>query len=220
MTVEGDHTGDRGTVLAGSQQAVANVKAIRKNRRITAEALAARCAELGAQEVTANVIWNLETGRRDLSLDTFLALALALDVPPMTLLVPTAHPESTVEVTPLVRTDAAGMAGWITGTTPLPGSDSDTFAEAAAALPRTAKTPDPPVDIEARTAWWAAQVNTLADDVAHRVADQVRANATQFVQQLSEYADTAPESPQSRAALQRVRSRLGLDPSSSQDHQD
>jgi transcriptional regulator with XRE-family HTH domain len=64
------------------------VREIRKQRGWTAERLAAECARVGASQLTASVIANIESGRRDqqgrrrrdVTVDELLHLAAALDV--------------------------------------------------------------------------------------------------------------------------------------------
>jgi transcriptional regulator with XRE-family HTH domain len=72
------------------------VKGLRTARGWTAKQLAERCAAIGAPELTAPVIANIETGRRDkdgrrrrqVTIDEAMTLAYALDVPPVYLFVP------------------------------------------------------------------------------------------------------------------------------------
>jgi transcriptional regulator with XRE-family HTH domain len=64
------------------------VREVRKQRGWTAERLAAECARVGAPHLTASVIANIESGRRDqqgrrrrdVTVDELLHLAGALDV--------------------------------------------------------------------------------------------------------------------------------------------
>lgn len=74
------------------------VTCVRKSRGMTAQDLAERCAttEVGAPEITAQTISNIETGRRDkdgrrrraVTVDELMSLAVALQVPPADLLAP------------------------------------------------------------------------------------------------------------------------------------
>lgn len=64
----------------------ANVRAIRKAHGLSAQALSGLCATVG-HPISRVSISNLECGRRtEISLDEFIALAGALNVPPMDLL--------------------------------------------------------------------------------------------------------------------------------------
>jgi hypothetical protein len=89
---------------------------------MTAQELAARCAALGARNLTAAVIANIETGRRngsgerrrDVTIDELAAIALALDIQPIDLLGP--HEGwSALQVTPDVQATPADIAGWMKG---------------------------------------------------------------------------------------------------------
>jgi transcriptional regulator with XRE-family HTH domain len=96
------------------------VKELRQRRGLTAKQLADRCKELGAPDLTASVIANIESGRpdstgrrrRELSVEEHLALSLALEVPPALLLLPI---NDELEVTPSARMDAYTFASWFTG---------------------------------------------------------------------------------------------------------
>jgi transcriptional regulator with XRE-family HTH domain len=98
------------------------VKAIRDTRGWTAEQLAARCAEIGAAEITRSVIANIETGRRDetgrrrreVTVDEMLTLAYALEVQPLALFVPLSGDEA-LRVTPTVELDVIDALAWIDG---------------------------------------------------------------------------------------------------------
>ena len=78
-----------------------------------------RCAALGLGELTAAVIANIETGRRDaeghrrrdVTVDELLAIALALDVPPVELQLP--QEGEAVAVTPNVDATRSDLASWL-----------------------------------------------------------------------------------------------------------
>jgi transcriptional regulator with XRE-family HTH domain len=75
------------------------VRRYRKARNLTAQQLADRCTELGLS-FNRSVIANLESGRRPLvTLAELLALARALEVPPVLLVTPLGHAE-TITVPP------------------------------------------------------------------------------------------------------------------------
>jgi transcriptional regulator with XRE-family HTH domain len=98
------------------------IRRIRQRRGWTAEALAARCAEVGAPEITRSVIANIETGRpdkggrrrREVTVDELLILAYALQVPPVLLIVPLDSTEK-LQVTANVEMDVLAAAGWVAG---------------------------------------------------------------------------------------------------------
>lgn len=77
-----------------SDQAGANVRALREQNKWTRAELAARCARLGAPGLTAAAITNIELGKRDkqgvrhrdITVDEVIMLAAAFSVPPSVLL--------------------------------------------------------------------------------------------------------------------------------------
>src|SRR5689334_4133355 len=90
VTVE--HVPSSGTV---SDAVAANIRDIRRRRGWNAADLAARCKQLGggAEALSANVIENIEHGRRRdgvrtrfITVDELLAIANALSVPPSALM--------------------------------------------------------------------------------------------------------------------------------------
>jgi transcriptional regulator with XRE-family HTH domain len=125
---EADQPAAAGTVSV-TRLLVTQLKRIRRRRDLTAPDLAARCAQLGAAEVTENVIRNIETGRRTVSVDQLAALALALDVAPVHLL---SAPDTTtdappVQVTATITVPAQAWGPWSQGTAPLPETDERAF---------------------------------------------------------------------------------------------
>lgn len=75
-----------------SDVVAANIREARKRRGWKPADLAARCAEVGAEFLTENVIENIESGRRrngvrtrEISVDELVAIAYALGMPPAAL---------------------------------------------------------------------------------------------------------------------------------------
>ncbi|NUV63248.1 helix-turn-helix domain-containing protein [Streptomyces sp. CAI-85] len=102
---------------------------VRRKRGMNVKQLAERCAELGAPELTAHTLYNLESGRRDkdgrrrreVTVDELLKLAYVLSVAPVHLLVP---PVDGNEVVPYqfiegVTTTPGFARAWIRGQTPI-----------------------------------------------------------------------------------------------------
>jgi hypothetical protein len=113
-----------------SDAVAARVKQVRKRRDLTVADLAARCAELGAPQLTAQALYKLEGQResagrrpRPVTVDELLALALALNVAPVHLLVPPDEPDTPYRVTATVTERRFLVRGWIRGIGPL---DPDT----------------------------------------------------------------------------------------------
>lgn len=99
-----------------------------RSSRMSADQLAAAVTELGLPYTRAQVT-NLEAGRRtSITVGEVLALAAALDVPPLLLIFPFGS-SSTVEHLPGQTADTWEAAQWFTGEAPPPGweqTDSDT----------------------------------------------------------------------------------------------
>jgi transcriptional regulator with XRE-family HTH domain len=122
-----------------SDVAAANVRRFRKDKGWTAQRLADECASLGAVDLSAAVIANIETGRRDndgvrrrdVTVDELLALAVALNVSPSQFLAYIdmgSHPDPTYYVTPGVRAHPVEVRAWLHGEDPLPDDrDPDDF---------------------------------------------------------------------------------------------
>lgn len=70
----------------------ARLRHLRKLKRLSVEALAAQCKEVGSPELTASVIYSIENGRRKggvrtrhVTVEELLVLGRVFDVPPLTL---------------------------------------------------------------------------------------------------------------------------------------
>lgn len=172
--------------------AAVRVKQLRAKRGMSAAQLARRCADLGAPALTTNVIANIETRRRDVSVDDLLVFALALDVPPIHLLTPAPGdpeapasmrsqrgdgraepgPAATFAVTPEVRVeDPQLVRRWIQGQEALPAGDARryySFALEHLPAPDTSGT-------------LAQYAQTLVQDAGKRLAAQYEAQAAAFV---------------------------------------
>ncbi|MFJ8628116.1 helix-turn-helix domain-containing protein [Kitasatospora sp. NPDC093550] len=128
--------------LSVSDAAALRLKQARNRRGWTVKDLAARCAEAGAEKLTAAALANIETGRRDdngvrrreLSVDEVVLLAAVLDVAPIHLLgLPdNAEPGTQLQLTPqLALSDGSLILAWFCGQQALPGSDARQFYSAA-----------------------------------------------------------------------------------------
>jgi transcriptional regulator with XRE-family HTH domain len=111
-----------------TQVVAAQVRRYRLARKMSAQALADRCAELG-MEIPRPVLANLENGRRPIvSVAELLILAAALDVAPVVLVAPLGH-ESNVEILPGRELDTWDAALWISGETRLSADAADSETE-------------------------------------------------------------------------------------------
>lgn len=100
------------------------LKKVRRQRSWSTKALAERCAELGAPQITASVLMNIESGRkgndgrrrRSVTVEELLALASALEVPPVDLLVPEdLADDGAYSITPELTVRASVARDWISG---------------------------------------------------------------------------------------------------------
>lgn len=99
---------------------------MRKRRGWQPADLAERCRELGAPDLTENVIENIESRSaraskrpRPVTVDELASLALALDVFPVHLLVPVDDDQQPYAVTATVTEPGFRVRGWIRGLFPL-----------------------------------------------------------------------------------------------------
>ncbi|MGW6879271.1 helix-turn-helix domain-containing protein [Streptomyces goshikiensis] len=111
---------------------------LRKRQGLTAKDLAERCRLIGAPGLTASVIANIESGRRDLNgrrrrqvtLEEWLILAQALNVAPIHLLVPIGGDKDDYKIVPkgptphgTHRAPLGEIRAWVRGETTLHGTD-------------------------------------------------------------------------------------------------
>jgi transcriptional regulator with XRE-family HTH domain len=105
-----------------SDLVAAHIQVARKRQRLTAQQLADKCTDIGASHLTAAVIANIETGRRDLSglrrrdvsINELCIIAMALEMQPSDLLGP--HDDySIVEITPEVLATPSDIVEWMEG---------------------------------------------------------------------------------------------------------
>ncbi|MEU3667578.1 helix-turn-helix domain-containing protein [Streptomyces virginiae] len=96
------------------------VKRVRAERKMSAQQLSDRCAELG-MPIARSVLANLESGRRSsISLPEVLILARALRVSPIALCFPVGY-VATYVATPFETVDTWAAVKWFTGEAPFPG---------------------------------------------------------------------------------------------------
>jgi transcriptional regulator with XRE-family HTH domain len=101
----------------------ARVREVRKRRGWSPADLAARCAALGAGDLTENVIENIESRSRrggtkhprPVTVDELLALALALNVAPVHLIVPPGDEGEPCQVGPVTSAPCRAVRRWIRG---------------------------------------------------------------------------------------------------------
>jgi transcriptional regulator with XRE-family HTH domain len=165
----------------------AEVRRQRKARGMSAQQVADECTRLGV-DLPRNTIADLENGRRaSLSVAELLALARALDVPPLLLVFP-ADAEAEAEILPGATRPTWRALQWASGEGPFPGAeDADLLTIAgpwnsgpAAAL-ALYRLHDDAVEEELRAEVRAADLRKLAASAAggvERQALEMAAEAT------------------------------------------
>lgn len=115
--------------LKPSDLAGARVREARGRRGWTARQLAERCIKAGAPGLTASVIANIETGRkdaagqrrRDITIDELLALAYVLEIPPVALLAP--GEGGRIQITSKAEMGLAVALAFFSGRAPAPDAE-------------------------------------------------------------------------------------------------
>jgi transcriptional regulator with XRE-family HTH domain len=107
---------------APSDEVAARVRAVRGKRGLKIDDLAARCAKIGFPALTRDALYKIEGSRagkvrkaRPVTVDELLALAIALNCPVESLLVPPTDPEQPYHVTPGVTESREDVRAWIRG---------------------------------------------------------------------------------------------------------
>lgn len=107
------------------QQVAANLLRLRTKRGLSTTQLSATLGELG-QPIPATGITRIEKGQRHVSADDLVALAIALQVSPLTLLLPWLESaDAEVEIAGVGTVTAHQAWFWAMGFRPLSVSDSD-----------------------------------------------------------------------------------------------
>ncbi|WAL67211.1 helix-turn-helix transcriptional regulator [Amycolatopsis cynarae] len=113
------------------------VRQVRKLRRLSVEELAERCEQVGAPQLTVPALYVIESGRREretgrrrrmVTVDEWLALALALNVSPLVLLLPDQF-DARFDLTAGTSAQASDVVQWIIGRpdTELSGGNLENF---------------------------------------------------------------------------------------------
>jgi len=100
------------TVKVTGQRVARRIRELRLERSLTLADLAARLAELD-RSYTLSTLSRIEQGKRRVDTDDLVALALALDVPPNTILFPPdEHHEAKTKLTANIEADTAAVLRW------------------------------------------------------------------------------------------------------------
>jgi transcriptional regulator with XRE-family HTH domain len=124
-------------ITSASDAVAMRVRKVRGSRNLSVPKLAARCADFGMPELSAQAIYKIEARRpgklrpRPVTVDELLTLAAALNVAPVNLLVPPREDAAPYPVTPGVSESRSGVRLWIRGLAPLQDTDDpeDFFSE-------------------------------------------------------------------------------------------
>ena len=108
-----------------SEVVAQRLKQLRRARGWSAQRLAEECARLGAPHLSASVIANIETGRKDsagkrrreVTVEELLIFSYALNAPTVALLVPFTSEQ--MQITPNVTASPDAALGWLLGGEPL-----------------------------------------------------------------------------------------------------
>lgn len=130
-----------------SENVAQQVRRCRERLNLTRDQLAAKCAEVGAPQLTKAALTNIETGRpdakgkrrRDVTAEELFAFAYVLGVHPVDLLIPSdAADDEPYSVTPEVTTTASTAREWVAGRGFLQSLDSPLdLAEAIRFMPKS-----------------------------------------------------------------------------------
>ncbi|GIG67710.1 hypothetical protein Pen01_40050 [Phytomonospora endophytica] len=172
------------------------IREARKSRAMTMEDLAARCEDLGATDITYNVIVSLEYARRDPTVRQVYVVALALDVAPVHLLGLTEDGTESLTVTETVTVDdPITLQRWIRGLHALPFGDSRAYHAATiqrAPLPDSTLLPTEygQLFLQQRAAELAAQFQTETANALAGAQAQVRNLVDQLRAEIAAGTDT------------------------------
>jgi transcriptional regulator with XRE-family HTH domain len=196
--------------IRASDAVAALVKQLRLRRGVTVKDLAGKCRDLGAEQLTANVLTNIEVRRRDVSVDELLVLALALDVAPAYLLTP-GDASTSIAVTASEVHPADAVEQWILGTAPLLSSGSTPYVQYAIerAAGRGQQTDHASALLRARTSGLVEQYEAEAQLFLGKVRNQV----VDLVDFLHESVTNGVPADELALVLESVKNRVSPPPS-------
>lgn len=173
---------DPGPVTVGDL-VVARLKEARRIRGWSTIQLAERLAAAGAPRLTANILQNLEAGRRQQAVlvDELLVLALVLGIPGEFFLAP--RDGERLRLLPGITPDRAEFLSWFRGQQPSPGADADRYREVAAMIAPPAGT-NANAELRDHVVKMAATAFDVFVADHEQIAEQIAAKTREQVRQL------------------------------------
>lgn len=197
--------------LTPTELVLHRIRMIREAQGLSISALAKRLLENG-YVISDNRLWNLESGRSRLHVDTLFAIATALGVSPLALQTMPTDGDEEMQPAPGVRVSAARFNAWVSGTSPLPGSSKETFAAHHPYGPQLSRFRG---DLDERAQALALRLASHADETA-AAAEVLRDQALAYATTLLE-GKPSEDILRSAEALSK---RLGIDMENINDQSD
>jgi transcriptional regulator with XRE-family HTH domain len=120
------HESRRDSVPTPGEVFARRIREVRSRRGLSQQTVVERLRALGIEKMDQTIVSRIESGARRVTLDEALALALALDVSPVSLYLPHGE-EERVRLTPGRVEDAETAWAWATAREPLPDMHAETF---------------------------------------------------------------------------------------------
>ncbi|GGJ75910.1 hypothetical protein GCM10010123_02300 [Pilimelia anulata] len=214
MTSEGIGQNGHPARIRASAVVAAQVKSLRKRRGMSATVFTSRCAELGAPAMTLNVLANIETGRRGVSVDELLVFALVLDVAPAHLLAPPDDARHLAITDDVTVPDARTAEQWMVGRQPLPQSHAGRYLgyalERSGGDSSSEAAPESKAAVHAAAMRRARRRTAEIDADTDRLAATMRTQASAFFDNLQQMAVIGGATPEhARKIIEVVKEELG-----------
>ncbi|GAB1690690.1 hypothetical protein [Krasilnikovia sp. M28-CT-15] len=159
---------------------IARLKEARALRGWSTIQLAEQLATAGAPRLTANILQNLEAGRRQqaVQVEELLVLALVLGLPGEFFLAP--RDGERLRLLPGVTPDREQFLAWLRGQQPLPGADAERYREVSAQVLPAAAVAASAADLQLREEFVKRAAAALdgfladSDQITRKTREQVR----------------------------------------------
>jgi transcriptional regulator with XRE-family HTH domain len=150
-----------------------NIARVRSERRLTLRELAERLKETG-RPLAHNTLSEIERGARRVDVDDLMAIAVALDASPNTLLLPDGHGDDQVEITGAATTSVKNISFFLDGIRSLSGSG---YEFALRCMPPFTTLRRTPVRVRsgepAPVRWIARKIESNGEDVQWSVSESL-----------------------------------------------